>query len=120
MASRRAPRTTCSKAEHVFRDDEFTFALEHGLTSGRTGLSVFVEKGGRISELASSEYTVNSAAGTVRLTEKTMLKHRQGLGPAQVVISHSTADGTRTIAGVGRIQFTSPVGWDWLPEASCR
>jgi hypothetical protein len=114
-----APETTCNRRID-WSGYELTFGLKRGFTSGATDVRVFIVQNGQISELEGSAITVNRAASTVVITEKTLLDHKRGVGLAQVVITQGEGAGLRTIAGLGRIEFDSALGLDWIPHAYCR
>lgn len=114
-----APETTCNERTVFLGDDEFTFRLKQGFASRSTDVRVFIVQNGQISALGSSAITVDRETGTVVIAEKTLVGHRAGLGQAQVVITQVEGAGLRTIAGLGRFEFRSPLGIGLLPYAVC-
>lgn len=115
-----APVATCTGDSTWRNYDELTFGLKRDFASGATDVRAFIVQDGQISELAGSAITVNRAARTVIISEETLRAHRKGLGHAQVVITQGEVTGIRTVAGLGRIEFTSALNLDWITHASCR
>lgn len=117
-----APGATCSgdRNDIWHTKDMIAFGLKRGFSAGATDIRAFMVQNGQISELESSAITVNLAEDTVVIPEEILLTQRRGLGPTQVVITQGEATGVRTIAGLGKIEFTSALNWDWITNATCR
>jgi hypothetical protein len=113
-----APTTRCSGSSGWSRWDTLTFTVDGGFSPNATEIRAFVERDGRVVPIGA--ITPDTAKRTVSISEASLRDTGLSLGNAQLVVKQKLANGTWTIAGVGKVEYTSAWNLGWFIHVDCR